>query len=368
MKYLKRVFFTAFLLLLLTAFSAAASHPDVRIKDLADVEGVRSNQLVGLGLVMGLQGTGDRSAMATQMIRNIMSQFGISVNDKAVRSRNVAVVTLTADLPAFARPGQTIDVTASAMGDAKSLQGGTLLQAPLRAADGNVYAVAQGPLMVGGFAAEGAAGAVTKNIVTVGRIPGGAIVERNVQTTFAVGRQINLLLRNHDFTTSERMAAAINAAFGGIASPVDAGRVVVNVPAQYASSPAAFLARIEGLSLRPDTAARVAVNERTGTVVMGGNVRIGAVAVAHGNLTVRVTESPEVVQPQPFGGGTTAVQPRTDIGINESPGQFVALDSTSTVQELVDALNSVGASPRDVIAILQAIKEAGALHGELVVM
>ncbi|HRV99331.1 MAG TPA: flagellar basal body P-ring protein FlgI, partial [Aminobacteriaceae bacterium] len=164
----------ALLLLFITACGAAASHPDVRIKDLADVEGVRSNQLVGLGLVMGLQGTGDRSAMATQMLRNIMSQFGISVNEKAVRSRNVAVVTLTAELPAFARPGQTIDVTASAMGDAKSLQGGTLLQAPLRAADGNVYAVAQGPLMVGGFAVEGAAGAVTKNIVTVGRIPGGA--------------------------------------------------------------------------------------------------------------------------------------------------------------------------------------------------
>ncbi len=366
MKRYGAVFF-ALAVLLLSPFCARASHPDVRIKDLADVEGVRSNQLVGLGLVMGLQGTGDRSAMATQMIRNLMSQFGIAVNDKAVRSRNVAVVTLTADLPAFARPGQTIDVTASAMGDAKSLQGGTLLQTPLRAADGNVYAVAQGPLMVGGFAAEGAAGAVTKNIVTVGRIPGGAIVERDVQSAFTSGRQVNLLLRNPDFTTSERMAAAINSAFGGIASPVDAGRVAVNVPAQYASSPAAFLARIEGISLRPDTAARVAVNERTGTVVMGGNVRIGAVAVATKSHGARHGET-EVVQPQPFGGGTTAVQPRTDIGVNESPGQFVALDSTNTVQELVDALNSVGASPRDVIAILQAIKEAGALHGELVVM
>jgi len=358
----------AALILALAAGCAGASHPEVRIKDLADVEGVRSNQLVGLGLVMGLQGTGDRSAMATQMIRNMMSQFGIAVNDKAVRSRNVAVVTLTAELSAFARPGQTIDVTASAMGDAKSLQGGTLLQTPLRAADGGVYAVAQGPLVVGGFATEGAAGGVTKNIVTVGRIPGGAIVERDVPTYFTAGRQINLLLRNPDFTTSERMAAAINAAFGAVAFPVDAGRVAVNLPSGYESSPATFISRIEVLSLQPDTAARVVVNERTGTVVMGGDVRIGTVAVAHGNLTVRVSENPEVVQPAPFSRGTTAVQPRTDINPEEQSAQFVTLKSTSTVEELVDALNSVGASPRDVIAILQAIKEAGALHGELVVM
>ncbi len=365
---LHRAVLIALPLVLLATGVVFADHPDVRIKDLADVEGVRSNQLVGLGLVMGLQGTGDRSAMAVQMIRNMMGQFGITVDDKAVRSRNVAVVTLTAELPAFARPGQNIDVTASAMGDAKSLQGGTLLQTPLKAADGSVYAVAQGPLLVGGFAAEGAGGGTTKNIVTVGRIPGGAIVERDVPTYFTAGSQINLLLRNPDFTTSERMASTINTAFGSIASPMDAGRVAVNVPPQYEYSPAAFVAKLETLSLRPDTAARVAVNERTGTVVMGGNVRIGAVAVAHGNLTVRVTESPEVSQPQPFSRGTTSVQPRTDMDVDEAPGQFIALDATSTVQQLVDALNSVGATPRDVISILQAIKEAGALHGELVVM
>ncbi|MDI9369941.1 MAG: flagellar basal body P-ring protein FlgI [Synergistaceae bacterium] len=365
---IRRIATTTLLLMLLASCSLAASHPDVRIKDLADVEGVRSNQLVGLGLVMGLQGTGDRSAMAVQMIRNMMGQFGITVGDKAVRSRNVAVVTLTAELPAFARPGQTIDVTASAMGDAKSLQGGTLLQTPLKAADGNIYAVAQGPLLVGGFVAEGAGGAMTKNIVTVGRIPGGAIVERDVPTRFTAGRQINLLLRNPDFTTSERMASAINSAFGSIAAPIDAGRVAVSVPPQYEYSPASFVAKLETLSVRPDTAARVAVNERTGTVVMGGDVRIGAVAVAHGSLTVRVTESPEVSQPAPFSRGTTSVQPRTDVDVEEPLGQFIALEATSTVEELVDALNSVGASPRDVIAILQAIKEAGALHGELVVM
>jgi len=358
------------LLLLGASMSAGAEiHPTVRIKDLADVEGVRSNQLVGVGIVMGLQGTGDKGTMATQMIRNLMSQFGVTLNDKAVKSKNVAVVTITADLPPFARPGQRIDVTVSTMGDAKSLQGGTLLQVPLKGADGAVYAVAQGPVMVGGFAAAGAAASVSKNVVTVGRVPGGAIVERDVQTDFTLmGRQVSLLLRNPDFTTSDRMARAINSAFGAVAFAVDAGRVAVNVPPQYAASPASFLARIEGLSLRPDSAARVAVNERTGTVVMGGDVRISSVAVAHGNLTVQVTESPEVVQPQPFAGGRTAVQPRTDVQAQESAAQLIALDSTSTVKELVDALNSVGASPRDVIAILQAVKEAGALHGELVVM
>ena len=349
---------------------SAEVHPTVRIKDLADVQGVRSNKLVGVGIVMGLPGTGDKGTMATQMLRNLMSQFGVTVDDKAVKTKNVAVVTLTATLPPFARSGQTIDVTVSTMGDAKSLQGGTLLQVPLKGADGNIYAVAQGPLLVGGFAAAGAAGSVAKNIVTVGRIPGGAIVERDVETDFvAGGTQVNLLLRNPDFTTSERMAGAINAAFKGTAWPIDAGRVAIVIPAQYAASPSAFIARVERLSLRPDSVARVAVNERTGTVVMGGDVRISSVAVAHGNLTVRITESPEIVQPEPFSrGGQTAVQPRTDINVEEQANQLVAIGPTSTVKDLVDALNSVGASPRDVIAILQAVKEAGALQGELVVM
>ena len=360
-----------FLFLLASAAATGAEvHPTVRIKDLADVAGVRSNQLVGVGIVMGLQGTGDKGAMATQMLRNLMSQFGVTLDDKAVKTKNVAVVTLTASLPPFARSGQTIDVTVSTMGDAKSLQGGTLLQVPLKGADGNVYAVAQGPLLVGGFAAAGAAGSVAKNIVTVGRIPGGAIVERDVETDFvAGGTQVHLLLRNPDFTTSERMAGAINSAFKGSAWPVDAGRVAVVIPAQYAAAPSAFIARVERLSLRPDSVARVAVNERTGTVLMGGDVRISSVAVAHGSLTVRITESPEVVQPEPFSrGGQTAVQPRTDITVDEPANQLVALSATSTVKDLVDALNSVGASPRDVIAILQAVKEAGALQGELVVM
>lgn len=356
------------LIALFCASSEAQIHPSVRIKDLADVEGVRSNQLVGLGIVTGLQGTGDKGAMATQMIRNLMSQFGVTVDDRAVKSKNVAVVSLTADLPAFARPGQRIDVTVSTMGDAKSLQGGSLIQTPLKAADGAVYAVAQGAVVVGGFTAGGQGATATKNIVTVGRVPGGAIVERDVESDFTMGRQVNLLLRNPDFTTSDRMARAVNSAFGAVATAVDGGRISVNIPPSYAHSPAAFIARLEGISVRPDSLARVAVNERTGTVVMGGDVKISAVAVAHGGLTVQVAESPMVSQPQPFGGGQTAIVPRTDVGVQESQAQLIALDATSTVKQLVDALNSVGASPRDIIAILQAVKEAGALHGELVVM
>lgn len=367
-----RKFTAAAALLFLLALSAAPLgaqvHPAVRIKDLADVEGVRSNQLIGLGIVTGLQGTGDKGAMATQMLRNLMSQFGVTVDDRAVKSKNAAVVNITADLPAFARPGQRIDVTVSAMGDAKSLQGGSLIQTPLKAADGAVYAVAQGPVVVGGFSAGGQGATAAKNIVTVGRVPGGAIVERDVESDFTAGRQISLLLRNPDFTTSDRMARAVNDAFGAVAAAVDGGRVTVNIPPAYAHSPAAFIARLEGITLRPDSTARVVVNERTGTVVMGGDVKISAVAVAHGSLTVQVAESPVVSQPQPFSGGQTAVVPRTGVDVQESSAQLIALNATSTVKQLVDALNSVGASPRDIIAILQAVKEAGALHGELVVM
>lgn len=370
MRFLKPAAALSILLVLtfLSAPLAAQVHPSVRIKDLADVEGVRSNQLVGLGVVTGLQGTGDKGSMATQMLRNLMSQFGVTVDDKAVKSKNAAVVNITADLPAFARPGQRIDVTVSAIGDAKSLQGGSLIQTPLKAADGGIYAVAQGPVVVGGFTAGGQGATATKNIVTVGRIPGGAIVERGVESDYSVGRQISLLLRNPDFTTSDRMARAVNEAFGAIAYAEDGGRVTVNIPPSYAHSPAGFIARLEGITIRPDSTARVVVNERTGTVVMGGDVRISAVAVAHGSLTVQVAESPMVSQPQPFSGGRTTTVPRTDVGVQENSAQLIALDATSTVKQLVDALNSVGASPRDIIAILQAVKEAGALHGELVVM
>jgi flagellar P-ring protein precursor FlgI len=344
------------------------THPTVRIKDIADIEGARPNQLTGIGVVMGLNGTGDKTPMAMQMMKNMLQQFGVTVDEKSVRSKNVAVVSLTAELPPYVRPGQTIDLTVNTMGDAKSLQGGTLLQAPLKAADGNVYAVAQGSVLVGGYSASGAAATATKNVPTAGRIPNGAIVERDVPTDYADGGQMGLLLRTPDFTTAQRISDIINSAFGAISYPSDAGRVVVELPGQYAAAPTAFLAKMEKLEIQPDVPARVAVNERTGTVVMGGDVRISSVAVAHGGLTVSVTEDPNVVQPNPLSGGETATEQRTDITVDEDGSSMIAMPATTTVRELVRVINAIGATPRDVIEILQAINEAGALHGQLVNM
>ncbi len=344
-------------------------NPKVRIKDIVDIEGARTNQLTGIGLVMGLAGTGDKSPMATQMMRNMLSNFGITADDKAVKSKNVAVVSLTATLPPYARPGQAIDVSVSAIGDAKSLQGGTLLQSPLKAADGVIYAAAQGPVLVGGYTAGGAAASKTKNIPTSGRIPGGATVERDVPADFTVGGQLALLLRAPDFTTAQRIADSINKNFGGnTAYPADAGRVIVSLPQQYIASPTTFLASMEKMEIEPDNVARVVVNERTGTVVMGADVKISSVAVAHGGLTVSVKEDTNVVQPNALGGGNTAEERRTDITANEDGTSMIAMPSTTTVRELVRVMNSIGASPRDIIEILQAINQAGALHGELVVM
>ncbi|MBQ9564642.1 MAG: flagellar basal body P-ring protein FlgI [Synergistaceae bacterium] len=343
-------------------------HPKVRIKDIVEVEGARSNQLTGIGLVMGLPGTGDNSAMAQQMIRNMMRNFGVTLDARSARTRNIAVVSLTATLPPYSRPGQNIDVSVNAMGNASSLQGGTLMQSPLKAADGKVYAVAQGPVLVGGFNVDGSSASRSKNIPTAGRIPGGAIVERDVPMDYALGGQVALLLRDPDFTTAQRIADAVNRKFGAVAAPVDAGRVVINLPGQYMAAPTAFLANMEKIEIDPDTAARVAVNERTGTVVMGGNVRISSCAVAHGNLTVSIKEDPNVVQPAAFGAGDTAVERRSDITVDEDGTSLIAMPSTTTVRDLVRVLNSVGATPRDVIEILQAINQAGALHSQLVNM
>ena len=357
-----------FLLLLSSSSHAAATGPQVRLKDLATVSGARSNQLVGMGLVVGLQGTGDRGDLVLRMMKNMIDQFGISMSAGDLKSRNAAVVSVTADLPPFARSGQALDARVSAMGDAKSLEGGVLLQTPLRAANGAVYAAVQGPVLVGGFSARGEAASISKNITTTGRIAGGALVERDVASSFTAGGTLSLLLNQPDFTTARRMAEAINAKFGAVARPEDAGRVEVAIPATYGATPSAFIAELESLSVRPDVTARVVVNERTGTVVMGGNVRIDTVAVAHGNLTVQVVEEPQVSQPQPFGQGQTTVVPRTGVAAQEGGGQLITVPQAGTVDELVTALNGVGASPRDMIAILQAIDRAGALHGELVVM
>lgn len=343
-------------------------NPTVRIKDITDVEGARGNQLTGIGLVTGLNGTGDNSPMAVQMMRNMMRNFGVTLDARSVRTRNIAVVSLTASLPPYARPGQNIDVNVSTMGNASSLSGGTLVQAPLRAADGRVYAVAQGPVIVGGGSASGAGASRTQNIPTAGRVPGGAIVEREVPSDYTGGGQVALLLRDPDFTTAQRIADAINQIYGVVAYADDAGRVEVNLPGGYLQAPAAFLANMGNIEIEPDTTAKVAVNERTGTVVMGGNVKISAVGVAHGNLVVEVGEDANVVQPESMTQGVTVVTRRTDITADEEGGSMIAMPATTTVRDMVRVLNSLGARPRDIIEILQAISKAGALHGELVTM
>jgi flagellar P-ring protein precursor FlgI len=346
---------------------SAALQPMVRLKDLATVEGVRDNQLVGMGLVVGLQGTGDKGRMANQMMANMTDQFGVVMDPRQLNSKNAAVVTVTCQLSPFLQPGQNTDVLVSAIGDAKSLEGGVLLQTPLKAANGAIYAVAQGPLTLGGWSDSGAASSIKKNVVTVGRIPNGAIVERGVDMQYADNGTVNLLLRRSDFTTASRVTAAINSKFGNVAHAVDGRVISVAIPPSYMNSPSAFVASIEGVQVRPDTVAKVVVNERTGTIVMGGNVTIGNTAVAHGNLMVRVTETPEVSQPGPLSGGTTTTTPRTDVAAQENSPQLVELPTTSTVEDLTKAMNAVGASPRDLIAVLQAMDEAGALHGELVI-
>ena len=373
----RKILCVVFLLLCVSSSFAAVNlqdmdfsrvNPEVRIKDITDVEGARSNQLTGIGLVTGLNGTGDNSPMAVQMMRNVMRNFGVTLDARSVRTRNIAVVALTAQLPPYARPGQTIDVNVNTMGNASSLQGGMLIQSPLRAADGKVYAVAQGPVIVGGGSASGAGASRTQNIPTAARIPGGAIVEREVPADFTTGGQVALLLREPDFTTSQRIADAINAMFGVVAYAVDPGRVEINLPGEYVQAPNAFLSHAGNIYIEPDQTAKVAVNERTGTVVMGGNVKISAVGVAHGNLVVEVGENAVVVQPESMSAGTTVVTGRTDITADEEGGSMIAMPATTTVRDMVRVLNSLGARPRDIIEILQAINRAGALHGELVTM
>ena len=343
-------------------------NPRVRIKDITEVEGARGNQLTGIGLVTGLNGTGDNSPMAVQMMRNMMRNFGVTLDARSVRTRNIAVVALTANLPPYVRPGQNIDVNVNTMGNASNLQGGMLIQSPLRGADGKIYAVAQGPVIVGGSSAQGANASRTQNTPTAGRVPNGAIVEREVPSDYSMGGQVALLLRDPDYTTAQRIADAINRAYGVVAYAVDAGRVEINLPGQYVQAPNAFLANMGGIEIEPDTAAKVAINERTGTIVMGGNVRISSVGVAHGNLVVEVADDPNVVQPESFSEGQTVVTRRTDITVDEEGGSMIAMPATTTVRDLVRVMNSLGAKPRDIIEILQAIDKAGALHGELVTM
>ena len=343
-----------------------------RLKDLMEVEGVRGNYLVGYGVVVGLKGTGDgdQTKFTVQSVVNMLEKFGVRVPKEQVKLKNAAAVMVTAYLPPNVKPGQRIDVQVSAMGDAKSLQGGTLLMTPLVGPDGKVYAVAQGPVSIGGFTAGGAGAQVAVNHPTVGRVPNGAIVEREVPAGDLNSlERLTLSLRTEDFTTTQRVAEALNQYLrGNYAKAVDMKTIELEVPKEYRGRVVPLLAEIGNLEVRPDIPAKVVIDERTGTVVIGENVRISKVAVAHGNLSVEVRETPVVFQPFPFGQGETVVVPRTEVKAREEKARIVVLEEGATLGELVRALNAVGATARELIAVLQAIKEAGALHAELVIM
>ncbi|WP_373497766.1 flagellar basal body P-ring protein FlgI [Desulfococcus sp.] len=353
------------LFLILGASDARAA----RIKDLADIQGVRQNQLVGYGLIVGLEGTGDgkKSVFTNRAVSSMLEKMGIPVSPEEIKTKNIASVMVTAVLPPFARAGSRIDVVVSSIGDAGNLQGGTLVLTPLKGVDGKVYAVAQGSISTGGFAVEGNASTVQKNFLTVGRVPAGAVIEREVPFDFSGKDGLTLMLRQPDFTTCSRVADAINHRFPGAAAhAADPGTVQVKVAGEYSGDIVRFATLIEGLEVNPDVAARVIINERTGTVVMGQDVRISAVAVAHGNLSVQITEGAAVSQPREFSRrGETVVVPETDIAVEEGSNNLMLMDAGATIGGVVRALNALGVTPRDLIAILQAIKAAGALQAQL---
>ncbi|MFT6103720.1 MAG: flagellar P-ring protein precursor FlgI [Paracoccaceae bacterium] len=344
----------------------------IRIKDLVEFDGVRGNDLVGYGLVVGLNGTGDglRNAPFTEEIMtNMLERLGVNVTGEQFRPKNVAAVFVTATLPPFARIGGQIDVTVSAIGDAKSLLGGTLVMTPLTAADGQIYAVSQGTILAGGAVVEGDAGSVTQGVPTSGAIPAGARVEQEVDFDFTALTSIRLALRTPDFTTAGRIERVINASFGrNVARMLDAGTVRLDIGATRIGSPAHVLGRVENLTVEPQRRARVVVDQRSGTIVMGEDVRISRVAVSQGNLTLRIEEAPLAIQPNPFSDGETVVVPRTAVRLEEEPGIALAEVSSSTsLSDLVAGLNALGVSPRDMIDILKSIKAAGALHAEFIV-
>ncbi|MFN3834570.1 MAG: flagellar basal body P-ring protein FlgI [Glycocaulis sp.] len=356
----------------LAALLSAAALANPRIKDIADIEGVRENQLVGYGLVVGLDGTGDtlrNAAFTRQSLNSLMERFNVNIRDADLRTGNVAAVMVTAHLPPFATQGSRIDVTVSALGDADSLQGGVLIATPLMGADGQVYAVAQGSVAVGGFAAQGAAASITRGVPTNGRIANGAIIERELRFDLAERDQIRLALRNPDFTTARRMADAINAFIGsGTARATDPATVVVTRPGSFNGDMIALVADVEQLRVAADMRARVVIDEGTGTIVMGENVRVSTVAIAQGNLTITVSETPIVSQPGAFSEGETIVLPRTQVIAEEDEAQLGILEGTVSLRQLVDGLNALGVSPRDMITILQTIKAAGAMQAEIEVL
>ncbi len=362
------------LVLVLGILAVRTGHAEVRIKDITEIEGVRINQLTGMGLVSGLNGTGSKSPVTRLYAINFMQRMGMRVEptlrmqiqtDTTQKTNNLSVVTVTANLPAFARRGTTIDALVSTFDDSTSLEGGQLLMTPLFAADGQVYAVASGPVSTGGFSFAGQAASVQKNFPTTGRVSDGATIEEETCTPLGMNGTFRLLLKQPDFETARRIAKAINVEEPGIASIVDSNAVNIVVPPQYQGKVAEFAGLLGSLSIIPDTPARVVINERTGTVIIGDHVKVSRVLITHANLTITTTESPQVSQPAPFSEGETVEVPRTSINVEEEKKQITLIDETVTLGDLAQALNSLGVAPRDLSSILQQLKESGALHADI---
>ncbi|MAI89013.1 MAG: flagellar biosynthesis protein FlgA [Hyphomonadaceae bacterium TMED5] len=361
-------------LALTLAFSAAFSMPasaGSRLKDIVDIEGVRENQLIGYGLVVGLNGTGDslrNSPFTRQSLEAMLERLGVNTRDQNLNTRNVAAVMVTANLPAFATNGSRIDVSVSSLGDAGSLSGGILLVTPLVGADGQVYAVGQGPVAAGGFAASGDSGtSVIRNVPTIGRIPNGALIEREVEFALAHQSSLRLALRNPDFTTSQRIAVAINAYMGmDLAVAEDSGTVRITRPPNRDMT--SLITEIENLVVEPDQPARIVIDEASGVIVMGETVRVSTVAIAQGNLTIQISEQPAISQPAPFSDGETTVVPQSGVQVLEDGTGLAVLDGGVPLRDLVDGLNALGVTPRDMISILQALKASGALQADIEVM
>ncbi len=361
------------ILLLITGVLLSTNASADRLKDIASIAGVRSNQLVGYGLVVGLDGTGDQTSQApftVQSLKSMLSQFGVTIPPGVnPQVKNVAAVSLHAVLPAFAKPGLAIDVTVSSIANSKSLRGGTLLMAPLKGADGKVYAIAQGNVVVGGFGVGAEGSSITVNVPSVGRIANGATVERSVQSSFTQGNSLTLNLRVADFTTANRVSLEINKRIGdGTAQAVDGSSIKVNAPRDPAQR-VAFMSLLEGFEITPGEApAKIVVNSRTGTIIIGQHVRVMPAAITHGSLTVTISAKPEVSQPAPLSGGETVVVPRTTIAISEEAKPMFLFEPGVSLSDIVQAINEVGATPSDLIAILEALKESGALHANLMII
>lgn len=361
----------ALTLLVALVLLAPALADAARLKDMASVKGVRSNQIIGYGLVVGLRGTGDKAGarFTTQSLRSLLAKMGIALDPSAIRVANVAAVMVTASLPPFARAGSRIDAVVSSVGDASSLEGGTLLMTPLLGNDGEIYAIAQGAISIGGFSVEGGGASVSQNHPTVGTLAGGAIVEREVAYSLVGRDEFEIALHEPDFTTAQRTARRINQAFAApVAVARDAGTLDLAIPEAYARDVVGFLARVEALDVVPDKAAKIILNERTGTIVMGDAVRVSRVAVSHGNLTVIVNRTNDVSQPGPFSPGETTRLQNTEIEAFEERSRLSVIDDTVTIGELVRALNAMGTTPTDLISIIQAIKASGALAAEVEMM